>query len=420
LVDGFLVGRDYTDNSGRAYISYLVNIPVGFHNISAVYDGDDYYKPSTVSVADGLKVKPAPTQITVPPISGYVDDLITISALLKESKTSNPISGQNILFKVNGVILNGLTDDDGVARVTYKPTQEDKYVIQASFTGSINYLDAQGEGDMVVKKHPTTIKLNPASAEKWHNVIFKAYFTSDGNPVKDKMVNFYVDGNLVGSSPTDEEGISSLVHMLQIPYGTYPITASFAGDRIYESSENDNSLEVLIPQYPNVLQVVNQGGGLVYIVYNVQMIKLDGQVSKVALGGYIKPGSTLNFDLGVLYAGTKISIEPFVYDRSGMRITELNLLNRIIVDGELWYEKEFRQAVDNSGYNPATPVYPINTVIPQEVIGTETITESSNLLDFITQILNIFNSDFPGNILQPFLNFFNWLIVAQELLDLSI
>jgi hypothetical protein len=423
LVDGNEVGSGTTDLDGNVSYTYHVISSGGLHTIAVYFAGNDYYKSSLQSIIDGMTVKPAPTNLSVPTINGYVDDNVNISATITEKNSQDPVCDLLLSFNINGKTFTGLTDDNGVVNIKVTPTEAGTYIFNTDFGGNTNYLSISKESDMVIKKHPTVMVLNPASAEKWHDVTINANLTTANQPVSERKVEFYLNNDLIGSCITDESGNAQIKYLLEIPYGFYPITAKFACDRCYDASEYNNSLEVQIPRYPNVLQVENEGQGTVYILYRVKFTKADGETSNVVLGGYIEPGNVLNFELGTWLAGTSISIDPVVYDRSGIRIYELSLINRIIIDGQVWYEQPFIQHItptNNNNGNQGTNPSNLDNVVQQDVVDQTSIDINSYISTFILKVLEIFNSpNTAGGIFQPFLNFFNWLILAQGLLNFN-
>jgi hypothetical protein len=101
---------------------------------------------------------------------------------------------------------------------------------------------------------PTSMTVAPATGSFGGTVNLTATLTSGGNGVPGKSISFTLNGNSVGSAPTDGNGVATLSNasLAGINGGNYPtgVQASFAGDSIYQAASASNSLTVL--QAPDV------------------------------------------------------------------------------------------------------------------------------------------------------------------------
>ena len=96
---------------------------------------------------------------------------------------------------------------------------------------------------------PTNLTVNSATGNFAGTVNLSATLTSGGNGVAGKTIDFTLNGNSVGSGPTDSNGVATLnnASLAGINGGLYPtgVGASFAGDSVYASASATNSLTVL-------------------------------------------------------------------------------------------------------------------------------------------------------------------------------
>jgi len=95
---------------------------------------------------------------------------------------------------------------------------------------------------------PTVLSTIAASGTYGGTVHLSATFSSGGNPVAGKSIDFTLNGNAVGSAPTDASGVATLTgaSLASINAGTYPagVRARFAGDSVYATSNATASLFV--------------------------------------------------------------------------------------------------------------------------------------------------------------------------------
>ena len=101
---------------------------------------------------------------------------------------------------------------------------------------------------------PTSLSVDPATGSFGGTVSLSATLSSGGNGVPGKNINFSLNGSSVGSALTDSSGVATLSNasLSGINGGLYAngVSASFAGDSIYDAASGSNSLTVL--QAPTV------------------------------------------------------------------------------------------------------------------------------------------------------------------------
>lgn len=78
-------------------------------NVSAIFEGDDYYAPSTAKTT--IDIKTFDTIVKVNSVNGVIGEKITLVAYVTDS-ANNKITGGNLVFKLNGLSLreNGTFD----------------------------------------------------------------------------------------------------------------------------------------------------------------------------------------------------------------------------------------------------------------------------------------------------------------------
>jgi uncharacterized repeat protein (TIGR01451 family) len=251
LVDGVSVGSGTTDGSGLASVTYnpITNNPAGSpYTITAEFAGNDNYNPK--SGTNNLTVEKADTVITVDSASGVYLGSVDLSATLVD-EFGNAISGVLVDFLVDGVLVgSGTTDGSGLASVTYSPITNNPagspYTITAEFAGNDNYNPKFGTNDLTVDKADTVITVDSASGVYLGSVDLSATLVDEfGNAISGVLVDFLVDGVLVGSGTTDGSGLASVTYspITNNPAGSpYTITAEFAGNDYYNPTGSPHTI----------------------------------------------------------------------------------------------------------------------------------------------------------------------------------
>lgn len=80
------------------------------------------------------------------------------------------------------------------------------------------------------------------------------------NSLKNKVVKFYINGNFVGSSKTNEKGIASLDYKITEKGGNYLYTASYEGGLGHEEANAYSNL--LVPQSEVFLSIISNASNL--------------------------------------------------------------------------------------------------------------------------------------------------------------
>ncbi len=367
LVDGSVVGTGNTNASGLAFYDYNGLLSVGTHNLAAQFAGDVNSTSSSDTILNGLQVTPAVTSLVVPVVNGTTGLTITITAILTNLNTGTPIPGKTITFLIDGNTLTDDTDATGRAQVTFTTPNVGNYTIQASFAGDVNYTLSTGSGNLEVRipTVPTTISTGPVSGQKGQSTTLWAVLMSNGIPQAGKLVNFFINGAHAGSMLTGADGRAQVNYQIGLNGGNYLIEVRFNGDINSDPSYNTSTLTVTMPIHENILNVINNGGSTVYIVYNMNIQPPDGGSYKKTIEGLIGAGESRSFHLGFLTAGTIINILPHVYDRSGLRKITFMLTNQILVAGKLFHENTIFKTVTRiiTPRAVSAPVYSQNNVL---------------------------------------------------------
>ncbi|MEN6552759.1 MAG: right-handed parallel beta-helix repeat-containing protein [Methanobacterium sp.] len=98
---------------------------------------------------------------------------------------------------------------------------------------------------IIVNLMPTNLTINNTTGNKGKKATLKATLKDHYNtPLKNKIIEFYVDNVKVGEKSTDINGIATLKYYITQIGGTYNITAKFLTDSPYLASTGDGILKV--------------------------------------------------------------------------------------------------------------------------------------------------------------------------------
>ncbi|NUQ70429.1 MAG: Ig-like domain repeat protein, partial [Chthonomonadales bacterium] len=251
-VAGVSVGSGTTSGSGVASVSYTIPeaAGIGANTISASFAGDPPYGASSGSGT--LTVNQAPTTTAVTAVSGKIRESIQLQATLTRTIDSLPLSGRTLEYRVDGTSVGtATTNGSGVGALTYTIPEVNGIgakTIRADFAGDAAHLASFGTNTLTVAIGDTTLAVDPISGPIGQTVTLSATLlcASDALPVSGRTVAFLVDGSAAGSAGTNASGIASVSYV--IPVGPGPgsrtIQADFAGDAVYTSSTDTDTLTV--------------------------------------------------------------------------------------------------------------------------------------------------------------------------------
>lgn len=255
---GSVIGTGTTDSNGNAYCTYTVTsnddkiIRASFAQQST--GGNTYFASQD---DESLDVHGTTTSLTVNQTSTNVGNSVTLSSRLRSGGSN--LEGRTIRFMVDGVqVGTGTTGSDGRAYYTYTPLTSGTKNIQAVFYGNLvpeeSWLDpwdyyrgsSSSIQSLTVNANSTSLVVDPASGYKGEQTTLRATLTSGGSPLSGKTVNFFINGNPVGSGTTDSNGVATYLYTISENVGTYTsiITAVFDEDSQYLTSNGANSLTV--------------------------------------------------------------------------------------------------------------------------------------------------------------------------------
>jgi thermitase len=172
--------------------------------------------------------------------SGQYLDEVLIEARLIDSE-GNPVAGKDVDFELTGENVEKswtvTSDDEGLAgdEVTLDE-RPGAYVLRAAFAGDDDFEGSEASTFFVIEKRDTETDLDVEG--RGVNRVLEATLThlGDDTPVEGRTIEFYADGDHIGSAVTNEDGVATLRPPPRYRGGRFEFEAIFEGDDFYSGS----------------------------------------------------------------------------------------------------------------------------------------------------------------------------------------
>lgn len=170
--------------------------------------------------------------------TGQFTDTGSLAARLSDASGA-PVVGQTVSFELGTKAAIGITDDAGVAWVQIDLDHAPgTYPLQLSFGGSDGYSASSTIADFLVTREDSALSLTITGVGVKREL--RAHLSDAdaiGHGISGRIVEFFADGDSIGTATTDQNGIATL----KAPPGTrganVTFSASFAGDSHFVASK---------------------------------------------------------------------------------------------------------------------------------------------------------------------------------------
>ncbi len=248
-VDSLEIGSAITNDFGVSSISYSSS-NVGTFTITAEYVGNlpgEKYAGSSNTAT--LAVERRNTTLSLAVKSSIkVMETVDLVATLKKDGTS--MSGETVKFYVDSTEEGSeITDANGIASIQYYFSSPGTYEIKAEYLGTTKYAPSSASTTRTVGDTRTSLELTvtPMISKVDQDVTLSATLKDESElPLSGKTIEYYVNTELVGSSSTNTNGLSSITYTpfeVSSPEG-WKVEARYSGDSTYSSSVDTASLVV--------------------------------------------------------------------------------------------------------------------------------------------------------------------------------
>jgi Bacterial Ig-like domain (group 3) len=219
-------------------------------------DGTVTSSGSLVQICPGfIPPAPVPTTVTVSSATGDYADATTVSAVLTNTSTGNPVAAESIAFKLNGSeSCSATTDATGTASCSITPGEAaGTYSLTANFLGDGSIQPSNGSGSFVVNHEQTALAYTGASsATNGQAMTMSGVLTTDdpsaNSPLGSKMVTFTLGSGVTAQTctgTTDLTGSASCtISAVSQSVGAVAIAVAFGGDTFYASASTSATANV--------------------------------------------------------------------------------------------------------------------------------------------------------------------------------
>nr|WP_295159877.1 Ig-like domain repeat protein [uncultured Methanobrevibacter sp.] len=156
-----------------------------------------------------------------------------IQVTLKANGTA--LANKTVNVIINGVVYNGTTGEDGVAKIAVKFASAGTYYATVTFAGDDTYKSSIGTSKVVVSKKATKITAPKKSFKaKVKTKKVKITLKSGSTALKSKKITLKVNGKTY-TAKTNSKGVATIKVTKLTKKGTFTYTVKFAGDKAYKA-----------------------------------------------------------------------------------------------------------------------------------------------------------------------------------------
>ncbi|KZX17210.1 beta strand repeat-containing protein [Methanobrevibacter filiformis] len=322
-VNGEYIGSNVTDDSGIAVYYYVPSNASNFTYYAVFVDSEGNY--GSVNSTDAtVVVNQAQSMLDVLNVTAIFNQSVALSTILTDS-ADNSIVNKSVGFYVNGEYIgSNVTDDSGIAVYYYVPSNASNFTYYGAFIDSEgNYGPSESENiTVVVNLAQTVLMINNTSSTFDQPVALTTTLVDSNNEsIVNKFVDFYVNGEYIGSNVTDGDG-TSVYYYAPTNIGNFTYYVVFVDSEGNYESVNSTDGIFVVNQVQSMLSVFNvtatfnQSIDLSAILINSNNEFIVNKfIGFYVNGEYI--GSNVTDDSGIaVYYYTPNSTNSFIYHTS--------------------------------------------------------------------------------------------------------
>ena len=210
-----------------------------------------------VSITDNDEPKPATVITYTGQATVRRNEVVQLSATLRDAVTGDPLSGRTVSFALKSGsstrwTVSATTDASGVASASRQVTDSvGSYSLVTSFAGDATFAATSVTTPFAVTAHPTSLTYSgPSSVLRNDPVPLSARLvTETGSGLEGRSVTFRVKQGATTlrtmSGITNSQGVATQTFIATEVPGSYVIESSFAGDGTNGASVDTDPLDVL-------------------------------------------------------------------------------------------------------------------------------------------------------------------------------
>jgi hypothetical protein len=280
-----------TSAAGVATCSITIADPAGPATLTAHYDHEPTLAPATSTLPFTINLEE--TTLTYTGVSGAIQNgsTVTLSGVLKEDGVT-AIAGASVSFTLGLQSCIGTTDAGGAASCAVVVSQPSGPApISASFAGDHYYRPAHDSAGATISAASNLVYTGATTSDYNDPATLSAKLTSllTGLPIASATVTLTL-GTQSCVDTTNASGVASCSITPNVMAGSYPVTASFAGDGSFDPSSDSASFAVTVEQtaivYTGSTATVVDGNSLVLSATLTEdgVTPISGRVVSLSIG----------------------------------------------------------------------------------------------------------------------------------------
>jgi hypothetical protein len=270
VVDGNALGAAVTTSGGTATSAAINSLGLGTHTVTATYNGDLNFAPSSSPPATFTVRTPrlaTSTTIAANQISTVYGQPITLSSHVSSTSGSGNVStAGSVIFSDGGNVLGtGAVNASGDASVVVSTLPVGTHSIVATYSSNDEYSSsASGPKSISVAKASVVVGVTSSKATTVSgeavNYSTSVAAAAPGAGVPDGTVQLVVDGSNTGSPVTLSGGVANFAPVTSLGAGNHAISVTYSGSGNYAGGSGsthqsvtkaDTSNTVLISPSPS-------------------------------------------------------------------------------------------------------------------------------------------------------------------------
>ena len=206
FLNGTLLGSSMTDSSGVATYDWAItNDLLGVQTLHVECPAFGYISNDVFTAVYSN------TSVSIQLSDSSVDrgDPVTITVTLSDE--NGALEGYDVVIYLNGQVLTTVTTNaQGIGTFVWNSDELGFLTFNAEFAGSGYYYSSQSSTtNLEVYTTPTLILSTPSTVDRGDVIILVSELTDIGTPLEGYLVNFYISGQLLGSSTTNSSGFAT-------------------------------------------------------------------------------------------------------------------------------------------------------------------------------------------------------------------
>ncbi len=256
-MDGTPLLRVTTGSDGKYGFSRFIPLNeswLGSHSVASHASADGWAidsEPVTVTISL------VPTRLLLTADTGLVsaEERVAVKATLRDVR-STPVPGMNCTLTLDGEQQAFVTDDDGGAEWSWSGLWlgYGTHTASASYEGVLPYASSSSGTVTIIVDIPTNVTLNLFSdrLKEGYHLIGDGSLTSNvSDPMPNRYLSLYVDGEHIQDVRTDEDGVFAYsIGIENMSAGTHVLRAAFElREDVWRYSEAEASFVIVAQSY---------------------------------------------------------------------------------------------------------------------------------------------------------------------------